>query len=149
MNESEDTLIDYVQEFRNRFNNMTFEEVAFPRGMNGINKYRDGNNWKSGTPIHVRGAIIYNRMIEKHKLTKTVEKIRDGDKIKFCYLKVPNPTMENVISVVDFLPKELGLESYIDYDTQFEKNFLSPLRSITDVIDWQLEKISTLESFFG
>jgi len=149
MNRDESNLIDYVQEFRDKFFKMSFEEVAFPRGMNGINKYRDGDSWRSGTPIHVRGALIYNRMLEKHKLTKTVEKIRDGDKIKFCYLKQPNPTMENVISAIDSLPKEFILEDYIDYETQFEKNFLSPLRSITDVIDWQLEQRSTLESFFS
>jgi len=150
MNENENILIQYVDKFRNDFNQMSFEEISFPRGMNGITKYRESRGgWKTGTPIHVRGALIYNSMLEKHKLSNRIERIRDGDKIKFCYLKVPNPTRENVISAIDSLPKEFKLEDYLDYDMQFEKNFLSPLRSITDVIQWELEKKSTLESFFG
>jgi hypothetical protein len=151
MNKTEDELVEYVEDFRNKFNNMRFDEVAKPSGVNGMYKYKDASSgWAKGTPIHVRGAFIYNQMVDQHSLGKKLEKIRDGDKVKFCYLKVPNPTKENVFAIpVGELPEEFFLEKYIDYETQFEKVFAGPLRSITDAIGWNLEHKSTLEGFFG
>ena len=140
MNKSEPELIDFVQGFRRDFIKMRFDQVASPRGVNGIHKYKDSSaGWVKGTPIHVRGALVYNQMIDRHSLQKKLEKVRDGDKIKFCYLLTPNPTRENVISIPDTLPEEFFLEKYIDYELQFEKVFAGPLRSITDVIGWNLE----------
>jgi DNA polymerase elongation subunit (family B) len=151
MNRTEEELVEYVADFRERFNNMRFDEVAKPSGVNGMNKYKDASSgWAKGTPIHVRGALIYNHMVDKHSLGKKLEKIRDGDKVKFCYLKVPNPTKENVFAIpVGKLPEEFFLDKYIDYDTQFDKVFAKALRSITEVIGWKLEESSTLEGFFG
>ena len=151
MNRTEEELVEYVADFRERFNNMRFDEVAKPSGVNGMNKYKDASSgWAKGTPIHVRGALIYNHMVDKHSLGKKLEKIRDGDKVKFCYLKVPNPTKENVFAIpVGELPEEFFLDKYIDYDTQFDKVFTKALRSITEVIGWKLEESSTLEGFFG
>jgi DNA polymerase elongation subunit (family B) len=150
MNKSEPELIDFVQGFRRDFIKMRFDQVASPRGVNGIHKYKDSSaGWVKGTPIHVRGALVYNQMIDRHSLQKKLEKVRDGDKIKFCYLLTPNPTRENVISIPDTLPEEFFLGKYIDYELQFEKVFAGPLRSITDVIGWNLEEKSTLEGFFG
>jgi DNA polymerase elongation subunit (family B) len=105
--------------------------------------------YNKGTPIHVRGAIVFNSLLQKKKLNKKYQEIRDGDKIKFCYMKVPNPVQENVLSVLNMLPKELDLEKYIDYDTQFEKAYLEPLRVIVNTMKWTTEKKSTLESFFA
>ena len=150
MNKSEPDLIKFVQDFRRNFIKMRFDQVASPRGLNGLHKYRDSSaGWVKGTPIHVRGALVYNQMIDRHSLQKKLEKVRDGDKIKFCYLLTPNPTRENVISIPDTLPEEFFLGKYIDYELQFEKVFAGPLRSITDVIGWNLEEKSTLEGFFG
>jgi DNA polymerase elongation subunit (family B) len=104
--------------------------------------------YKKGTPIHVRGALLFNHHLQKNGLDKKMEKLTNGSKVKFCYLKRPNPIMENVISFPQFLPKELGLHEFIDYDTQFEKTFKEPLKMITNAIGWELEKRSTLESFF-
>ena len=74
--------------------------------------------------------------------------INNGEKIKFCYLKNPNPIHENVISFISEFPKEFGLSQYIDYDLQFEKSFIEPLKAILDSIGWSVEKTATLESFF-
>lgn len=150
MNGTEDQLIDFVSGFRKEFRELPFEKVAFPRSLNNMNKYRDASmGWKSGTPIAVRGAFIYNQMIKDEKLSNVLEKLKDGDKIKFSYLKVPNPARQNVISCLDELPEAFNLHQYVDYDTQFEKAFELPLRGITDVIDWKLERINTLEDFFS
>jgi len=150
MNGTEDELIKFVKDFREEFATLPFEQVAFPRSLNGMNKYRDAaNGWRKGTPIHVRGAFVYNDMIKKHKLQNRLTPLRDGDKIRFSYLKMPNLTRENVIASMDEMPKEFGLEDYIDREMQFEKSFEGALKSITDVIGWQLERTASLESFFG
>ena len=112
--------------------------------------YRDPRDiYKKGTPIHVKGALLYNHLIKKNNLDLKYQTISDGDKIKFAYLKLPNPLNDTVISTIDVLPKELGLERYIDKKMQFQKTFLDPLTNILDVIGWSSEKRSTLESFLG
>jgi hypothetical protein len=129
---------------------LPFEEVAFPRGMNGMDKYIDRNTiYMKGTPIHVKGALLYNDLLVKKNLSKKYQMIGNGDKIKFAYLKLPNPIRDSVISVPDNLPTELGLDRYIDYDMQFEKCFLEPIKSILDVIGWSAEEVSTIEGFFN
>lgn len=141
---------NFIESFRKEFKQLPFEDISFPRGVSDITKYKDGVSlYAKGTPIHVRGAILFNHMIEKHKLQKKYQFIRDGDKIKFCYMKVPNPIQENVFSVMNILPKEFNLEKYIDYDTQFEKAYIEPLKSIVATMGWTTEKKSTLESFFS
>jgi DNA polymerase elongation subunit (family B) len=149
MNGSRDELKVFVEEFKEKFEQLPFEEVAFPRGIRGMDKYYDAASiYKKSTPIHVKGALLFNNLLKKHNI-KDIIPIQDGDKIRFAYLKVPNPVHDIVISVADELPKELGLEKYIDREMQFNKSFLDPLKSITEVIGWDLEDRSTLEDFFG
>jgi hypothetical protein len=150
METDEPTLQKFIQDFRIEFRNLPFEEVAFPRGCRGLADYRSKEGiYKKGTPIHVRGALIYNHLLDQHGLTKRYPIIQEGEKVKFCYLKLPNPLRENIIAVPNVLPKEFELNRYIDYDLQFEKAFLDPLSIILDVISWSPEKRSTLEAFFG
>jgi len=149
MNKSETELQNFIETFRTDFMKLPFEEVAFPRGMNGIDKYKDRHEiYKKGTPIHVKGALLYNNLVKKNDLEKKYSLIADSDKIKFAYLKYPNPLMDGVISVPEVLPPEFNLQKYIDYDMQFQKAFLDPLISILEVIGWSAEKRSTIESFF-
>lgn len=149
MNRNEPELIRYIEEFRTRFSSLPFEEVAFPRGIKGLSKYRDQKDiYIKGTPIQVKGALIFNQLL-KEKNLKNIPPIQDGDKIRFAYLKLPNPVRDTVIATPDELPTEFGLDKYIDRDMQFKKSFLEPIKSITDVIGWEVEQRSTLESFFG
>lgn len=146
---TEKELQKFVADFYEEFKTLPAEQVSFPRGVSNVNKWVDGSSiYKKGTPIHVRGALLFNHHMKKYGLDKTMEQLKNGSKVKFCYLKVPNPVMENVISFPQFLPKEFGLDEYIDYDTQFDKTFKEPLKIITDAIGWNLEKVSTLEDFF-
>jgi DNA polymerase elongation subunit (family B) len=139
----------YIKEFREKFLTLPFDDVAFPRSVRGLAKYKDYSLiYRKGTPIHVRGALIYNHMLNEKKLNNKYEMVGEGEKIKFCYLKMPNPARDNVISSPGVLPKEFELEAYIDRDKQFDKSFLEPIKTILDAIGWQTEKQSTLESFF-
>ena len=149
MNGSKDELRQFINEFRKKFDSMSFEEVAFPRGVKGMAEYRDASTiYRKSTPIHVKGALLFNMMLKKHDV-RHIAPIRDGDKIKFTYLKIPNPVHDIVIATPDELPKEFGLDKYIDREKQFNKSFLDPIKSITDVIGWELEEKSTLEEFFS
>ena len=150
MKGTEQDVIDFIEEFREEFKTLSFDEVAFPRGCNGLSDYRDNNSiYKKGTPIHVRGALVYNKLLADRGLDNRYETVKEGEKIKFCYLKTPNPLRENVVSVVNTLPRQLELDKYIDYNLQFTKAFLDPLKIILDAIGYQTEKKSTLDSFFG
>jgi DNA polymerase elongation subunit (family B) len=141
---------EFIEKFKNEFKSLPPEEVAFPRGINGLKDYSDSANlYKKGTPIHVRGAILYNYMMKEKNLTKSYPLIQEGEKLKFTYLKTPNPLKEDVISFPVRLPKEFGLHEYVNYDLQFEKAFIEPIKVILNCIGWQTEKQSSLESFFG
>jgi DNA polymerase elongation subunit (family B) len=150
MNEDEVTVQAFIAEFKGQFMKLPFEEVAFPRGMKGMDKYRDKHSvYMKGTPIHVKGALLYNDLLRKRDLDKKYQMIGDGDKVKFAYLKTPNPIGDHVIAILDELPTELDLHRYVDYETQFQKSFLEPIRSLLEVVGWQVEKVNTLEDFFG
>ena len=150
MNDSEDALIKFVNDFKEVFKTLSPEEVAFPRSCNNLGKYTNSSNiYNKGTPIHVKGALIYNHNIYKHKLSAKYPIIKDGDKIKFLMLKQPNVVKDTVISFSTKIPYEFDLHKYVDYDMQFEKTFTDPLRFILDSIGWKLEREATLEAFFG
>jgi DNA polymerase elongation subunit (family B) len=150
MNGNEDDMIKYIDDCRTKFKKFTPEEISFPRSASDVQKYSSSSDiYSKGTPIHVRGALLFNHYIKKEKLNNKYSLIQNGEKIKFIFLKKPNIIHENVISFIQEFPKELGLDKYIDYELQFEKAFLEPLKSILDVIGWSVEKTVNLESFFA
>jgi|694.fasta_scaffold04240_27 DNA polymerase elongation subunit (family B) len=150
MNGTEEDVQKFVANFKEEFKKFSPEEISFPRGIRGIKKYSDSVTlYTKGTPIHVKGAIIYNNALKQKGLDKKYPLINDGEKIKFSYLKTPNPFKESVISFPVTLPKEFDLQKYIDYDMQFEKAFVEPIKVVLDCMNWNIEKQSTLEDFFG
>lgn len=149
MTTDEATVKQFVRTFKEEFKRLPFEEVAFPRGVRGLGKWGEKSQiFKKGCPIHVRGALLYNHFIKIKNLEGKLPSIGENEKVKFSYLLTPNPIMQNVISTPGALPKEFDLNTYIDYDTQLEKAFLSPLDTILNVIDWSIDDRATLEDFF-
>ena len=149
MNGTEEDVQKFIDIFRKEFYNLKPEEIAKNSGTDNIDKYRDKTSlYRKGCPMHVRGCIMFNHYLEHKKLTKKYESIRSGDKIKFLYLKQPNPIRENMISFPGVLPAEFGLDEYIDFETQFQKVFLGPIEPILDAIGWSAEKVNTLDDFF-
>lgn len=148
MTGSESNTQKAIKQFKAHFVSLPPEDISFPRGLSDVTKWKDNSLiYKKGTPIHVRGALLYNHYIKDRGL-KQYEMIQNGDKGKFCYLKKPNPIKENVITFPDYLPTELQLHKYIDYDTMFEKTFLSAMMPILDAIGWNPEEVVSLEDFF-
>lgn len=150
MNGTEDELQKFIADFRERFEAMPVEEIAFPRGCNNVAKNSSpATIYGKGCPMHVRGALLYNFYIKKRKLAHKYPIIQEGEKIKYVMLRTPNQINENVISFFQTLPTEFGLDKSIDYDLQFKKSFLDPLTVILDTIDWKPEKINTLEALWS
>ena len=149
MSGTEDEVINFIDNCRREFKKLPPESISFPRSVSDVDKYKSANSiYDKGTPIHCRGALLFNFYIKDRKLTNKYSLIQSGEKIKFCYLKKPNPIHENVISFIQDFPKELELQKYVDYDLQFEKGFLDPLKVILNSIGWSFERKSTLDSFF-
>ena len=149
MNGTEEDVIDFIDKSRKEFKSLPPEDISFPRTVSDVKKYYSYTTiYVKGTPIHCRGALLFNYYVNKKKLTNKYSLIQNGEKIKFCYLKKPNIIQENVISFIQDFPKELDLEKYVDYDLQFEKSFVEPLKAILDAIGWNVEKTVNLELFF-
>ena len=172
MSGDEKELNNFIKKFRDDFMSLPPEEIAYPRSVNGISKYTDNtsghdvainlldmkqqivkyNLFKSRSPIHVRGAILYNHLVEKHKLNNKLVYIQEGDKIKFLHMKQPNVYQSSSISFVTELPKGLGLDELVDRELQFTKSFVEPLKFITDKVLWRIDdsygQQGSLESFF-
>jgi len=147
---TEDELISFIDTFRNEFDSLPPEDIAFPRSVNGLRKFKaSGTVYSKGCPLHVRGTLLYNFYIAKNKLEFKYPLVQEGEKIKYLYLRVPNKMNENVISFLNTFPRELDLEKSIDRDAQFKKSFLDPLRIITNVIGWETERVSNLEFLFS
>ena len=150
MGGTEDEVIDFSDDARAKFKKMSPEDIAFPRTVSDVNKHKSSATiYGKGTPIHVRGALLYNHYIKEKHLDTKYSLINNGEKIKFLYLKKANPIRENVISFIQDFPVELGVDKYIDYDLQFDKAFLEPVKVILDAIGWNVEKVVNLELFFG
>jgi DNA polymerase elongation subunit (family B) len=150
MSGTEDEVINFIENARNEFRKLSPEQISFPRSASDVQKYQSSSDiYIKGTPIHVRGALLFNHYIKENKLTNKYSLIQNGEKIKFIYLKKPNTIHENVISFIQEFPKELNLDRYIDYELQFEKAFLEPLKIILDSIGWSVEKTVNLDSFFA
>jgi DNA polymerase elongation subunit (family B) len=150
MSGTEEDVINFIDKCREDFKKMPPEEIAFPRTASDVRKYHSSSSiYASKTPIHIRGALLFNHYVKEKKLTNKYSLINNGEKVKFIFLKKPNTIQENVISFIQDFPKELGLDKYIDYELQFEKSFVDPLKSILDTIGWNVEKTVNLELFFA
>jgi hypothetical protein len=152
MSGDEKDLNKFVIDFREKFLENTPEAISFPRSVNGLRRWHDsGTTFKKSTPMHIKGALIYNQKIKQNKLLNKYPLIQEGDKIKFVYLKQPNPFSANVITYITKLPKEFNIHEFVDYDIQFEKVFVEPLILISDTIKWSIDRTygtqGTLENF--
>ena len=149
MGGTEEELITYVEEKRKEHMNLTAEEIAFPRSANNIGKFKDPTTlYRKSTPLHIRGSIMFNHYLKEKDVLNKYNAINNGEKVKYVYLIIPNPTGENVMSFINIFPKEFGLNRFVDYDRMFTKGFLDPLKAILTTIGWSTERTNTLESFF-
>ena len=154
MTGDEKMLNTFIQEFRQEFMKLSPEEIAFPRSCNGVRKWTgEAELFRKRAPIHVKGAILYNYLIKKHKLDNKYPYIQEGDKIKFINLKQPNIYTASAFSFPAQFPKELDILGNVDYDEQFDKSFSQPLKFITDKMNWLIDSSygqqGTLEDFFA
>ena len=147
---NENDIQNFISDFHEEFKTLPPEEISFPRGVNNVKAYSHSVTlYKKGTPIHVKGAILYNHYLKEMGIDNKYPTIKNGEKIRFTYLKTPNPFKDSVVSFPTRLPKEFELTEYIDYETQFTKTFLEPIKIILECIGWSTEKKTTLEDFFS
>lgn len=151
MSQSEKELRTFVNDFRQEFEHMPAEKIAFPRSVKGLKKYMDSNSiFRKSTPMHVKGSLIYNHILNEKNLLTRFQEIQEGDKIKYVLLRKPNTHQTNVISFLTKLPPQFNFHSVIDYETQFQKSFFEPLKFILEAINWKVDAsgMNTIESFF-
>jgi len=149
LNGNEDNVIDFIDTFREEFKKIAIPDIASVSSMNGLKKYYDSQTiWGPKAPLHVKGALVFNNELCKRGLDKTYEKIMEGEKVRYVYLKEPNPYQSASLAFTTQIPTEFELPKYIDYNRQFDKTFLDPLKIILTAVGWKSEHVNTLEDFF-
>jgi DNA polymerase elongation subunit (family B) len=149
LTQPEEKLHEFIEEARETFKTKNFEEVSFNKNTNNLAKYSNAATiYSKGCPINVRAALVYNHMLKKQGLENTYPLIGEGERIKYVMLTMPNPAGSTVIGAPGELPKELGLDEYINYTTMFTKSFLDPVKAMTDAIGWHIEPVNSLEDLF-
>lgn len=149
MNGTQEDLQAYVKAFKEKFFKMKFEDIASPTSVNNISKYYDPVTiYGHKTPGHTKGALIYNHLLKTLNI-KDRQPILDEDKVRYGYIIEPNIHHTDVLSVTDEgIPPEFNLDGFVDYERQFEKAFLNPVKVILNCIGWTTEKQATLRKFF-
>lgn len=146
----ESALQEFIREAKNSYLKLSPAEIAFPRGVNNLAKYTSHTDiYSKGTPMHVRGALLFNHYVKQRGLDQRYQMIQEGDKIKFLYLREPNPIKENCIGFIGEFPKELQLTSFVDYDTMWEKSFIEPLNGIIEGLGWTTKPQASLADLFA
>lgn len=148
LNGTEKSVQEFIKKCEKDYNTKHYTEIAFPRGVNGLEKFSGSPIYSKGCPIHVRGALLYNHYLDKMGLSSSYEKIGEGNKIRFIYMKMPNSFKENVIGYLTKIPKEFNIEQYVDYQLMFEKSFVDSMKIIMVPLGWNTEEQSSLEDFF-
>ena len=149
MEKDQPTLHKFIAETKEKFKSMPIEDVSFPRGVNGLEKYGHHQTvYIKGTPFHTKGALMYNHKLTELGLANKYSRIRDGEKIKFFYMQEPNPTGINAMAFPTVLPPEFKLAEYIDWEMQWEKSFVEPLKLILSAIKWDTQKRANLDDLF-
>jgi DNA polymerase elongation subunit (family B) len=150
LNDDLKSLREYEKQFREKYMSASLDEIAFPRGISDIEKWAEGQyNWRTGAPIHVKAAITFNKLLQQYGLQREYQTIKNGDKIKFVYLKEPNPTRNNAIAFMTVVPEEFGLEPYWDKELQYNKTFIEPLKSFLGLLNWELKQVNRLEDMWS
>lgn len=140
---------DLMDVAEHQFMTRPFEDIAMPRGCNGLDKYAMiGDNFAPKTPIQVKGALTYNLHLKRTGLDTKYPAIKEGEKIRFCYLKEPNPLKTTVIAAPNTLPTEWKLDPYLDRYTQFQKTLLDPLEKIVSLANWTIRPVATFDALF-
>ena len=150
MNGNEKEMKEFCVNFRREFELLPPEDIGFPRSVNNVEKYSDTTSiYKKGTPMHVKGALLYNHLLKTKKVSHKHQTIYEGDKGKFVHLR-KNPWNANVITFIGSLPTEFDMHKLIDYEQQFTKSFMDPLRFILEAINWKVDASdsNTIEDFF-
>jgi DNA polymerase elongation subunit (family B) len=138
------------------YQTFSIEDQAVTISLNNYEKYYNrAKEFKAGkgTPNHVKGAIYYNLLLKKYKIDNKYESLKSGDKIKTFYV-LPNKYNIESIAFLNKFPEEFKTELSIDIKKMYEKTLLNPIKSVFDVIGWQIknpsndEQLDLLE-FFG
>jgi DNA polymerase elongation subunit (family B) len=150
MEKTENDVINFIRDFKKEWKTLSVEDIASPRSVNGLTKYKGTRTlYQEGAPIHVKGSLLYNKLLAEKKLTNQYQLIKEGEKIKYVYLKQPNPWGENTIAFPSVLPKEFNIQDLIDYNFQFTKAFVDQLKIILDAIGWKTERSNTLKTLIA
>jgi len=129
-----ENMLTHIRKAYKEFKSQKISDISAPKGINDYDKYSvEGfTNFNKGTPIYNRASIIYNHVVEDNNLQLT--KIVNGTKMKYIYVNPNNKYKTNAIGYIGNWPAAFDKLFQIDYETQFEKQYLAPAQRMFDTL---------------
>jgi len=146
LNHDEAEVQKLLIQYRDEYDNLPLVEIASVTGVSQINKWvEEDGSLKNGTPHGARSAYNYNKLLKEHGIEDKYYPIREGDKVKQVFLRMPNPASVEKLAFMRTIPEEFGLEKYIDRDTMWDKTVISPTKIILTAIGWTPRQVNSFD----
>ena len=144
--------------FKRNMNSLHFDVMANPIGVKGIGKYEvkveDSafSVYKKGTPVHVKSAINYNSLLDYWYEGRKYEKITNGSKIKWVYLKNNEFGFDTIgYKGYEDPPQILDLiKTHIDHERMFQQAMSKKIGMFYKAMKWEkvVDNRKSIERFF-
>jgi DNA polymerase elongation subunit (family B) len=161
MGKNNEYIDDTLLTFKKSLPTLPVNLIAKGGAIKELSKYDNGSwqkgkavaDFEKGTPAHVKAGIAYNRLLKFFNCPYKHEPIRDGDKVKWVYLKT-NPLGLDTLAFKDYNdPKEVMdfVETYIDRDKIFEAELENKLDDFYNALKWEkaTTETKTAKKFFA
>ena len=115
---------DKLIKFKEKMSDQNFTDIAKNSAVKDMSKYVKSRKeyalgeFEKGTPAHVKAAITYNRLLKHYNAPYKYEPMKDGDKIKWVYLKKNPLGLETTAFTGHNDPPQINqfVQQYIDYN---------------------------------
>ena len=144
--------------FRKSLNDMSFVDIARNtsiKNIENIDLKREKSlvSFPHSAPAHTKAVLTYNRWLRNNKVDHIHQVIRDGDKIKWAYLK-ENPLNISTMALKGYDdPPELVefVNTYLDYAASYERELATKLQDFYTALNWGMlvtEQNQAVNQFF-
>lgn len=148
---TKESVVKKIQDAYSVFKDANIDDISASRTVGDVKKYlshemdwyvEHGLTIPSGTNQASKIAIYHNYVVANEKFS--IDPLQRGSKAKYLFLHKNNKYEFDVIGFESW-PKEFKDLFQIDYDTTFEKFFMSNFKALFEVLGWSTSRKDYIE----